>query len=527
MAHEITNPIIPGFAPDPSIVLVDGIYYLVTSSFHLFPGLPIYTSTDLKGWTLLGHAYNRRDQLSLEHATSLEINLDTGNKLIATLGLYAATIRYHQGKFYVVCTNSILHPTDGWKLENFILTTTDIASSDWSDPVYFNFKGIDPDLFFDDDSTAYIQGSWTIDRTKQPSCTIKQVAIDVETGAHLSEPNEIWTGWSKYDTEGPHIYKVGGWYYLLVAEGGTFEGHHLSIARSRSVSGPFESFEKNPILTARDTNEYIQNVGHGDLFEDSFGQWWAVVLGVRGETGWPLGRESFLAPVEWTEDGWPCVTQPKKKFVLNRKIGKLSNSKEKEEDNLELVHIRNPEPAKYEYSSSNHAAHIKLSPSPQGLSAPSGPVTFLGKRQRALASTATVSLAVNNQHRSNITAGLALFKDHLRYASIVYDFKSGYLRFHATNPATGLSRTMESPLALNEVGDMESATVDLRIQSSADAYTLSFRLEASRDWSQLGYITSQELFVRDFTGPIFGVFAQGEETGNTVEFRHFRVEIHD
>ncbi|KAL3490517.1 glycosyl hydrolase [Aspergillus germanicus] len=527
MAHEIINPIIPGFAPDPSITLVDGIYYLVTSSFHLFPGLPIYTSTDLETWTLLGHAYNRREQLSLEHATSLEISLDTGNKLIATLGLYAATIRYHRGKFYVVCTNSIMHPTEGWKLENFILTTTNIASGDWSNPVYFDFKGIDPDIFFDDDGIAYIQGSWSVDRARQPSCTIKQVAINIETGAHLSELTEIWTGWSKYDTEGPHIYKVDGWYYLLVAEGGTFEGHHLSIARSKYVSGPYESYEKNPILTARDTDEYIQNVGHGDLFEDSFGQWWAVVLGVRGEKGWPLGRESFLAPVEWTEDGWPCVMQPRKKFEVDRKIGTLSSSDEKEEDNLELVHIRNPDPSKYEYSSSDHAAHIKLSPTPQGLSARRGPNTFLGKRQRALVSTVTVSLAVNKQLQSNIVAGLALFKDHLRHASIAYHFTSGNLRLYATNPATGLSRTAETSITLTETDNMEAAAVELRIQSSAEAYTLSFRPSLSQDWRELGHVTSSEMFVRDFTGPLFGVFAHGEETGEMVEFRHFRVKCHE
>jgi beta-xylosidase len=420
-----------------------------------------------------------------------------------------------------------MHPTEGWKLENFILTTTDIASGDWSDPVYFDFKGIDPDIFFDDDGTAYIQGSWSVDRTRQPSCTIKQVAINVETGAHLSELTEIWTGWSKYDTEGPHIYKMGGWYYLLVAEGGTFEGHHLSIARSKSVSGPYESYEKNPILTARDTDEYIQNVGHGDLFEDSFGQWWAVVLGVREEGGWPLGRESFLAPVEWTEDGWPCVIPPKKKFEVNRKIGTLRSSNEKEEDNLELVHIRNPDLAKYEYSSSDHAAHIKLHPSPQSLSAPRGPITFLGERQRALAATVTVSLAVNKQLQSNTVAGLALFKDHLRHASIAYDFKSGNLRLYATNPATGLSRTAEASIALNETENMEPAAVELRIQSSADAYTLSFRLASSHDWRELGHVTASEMFVRDFTGPIFGVFGHGEETSEMVEFRHFRVECHE
>ncbi|PNH46447.1 hypothetical protein VD0004_g1665 [Verticillium dahliae] len=130
-------------------------------------------------------------------------------------------------------------------------------------------------------------------RDKQPTATIKQIEINATTGKALSEAIEIWTGWAKYDTEGPHIYKVDGYYYLLAAEGGTFEHHMLTIARSTNIWGPYESADTSPIMTADGKDEYIQNIGHGDLFQDRYGRWWAAVLGVRKqEDGYlGLGRE--------------------------------------------------------------------------------------------------------------------------------------------------------------------------------------------------------------------------------------------
>ena len=189
-------------------------------------------------------------------------------------------------------------------MENFYITTKDIWSDDWSDPIYFDFKGIDPRLFFDDDGRVHVQGSWREGALHERLCSIRQFEIDVETGKALSDTREIWDGWAKGDTEGPHVYKKAGYYFLLVAEAGTFEHHLIAIARSRSIWGPYKSYEKNPILTADGMDEYVQNTGHGDLFQDHDGEWLITVLGVRNEDGrFPLGRETFLAPISWPTGG--------------------------------------------------------------------------------------------------------------------------------------------------------------------------------------------------------------------------------
>ncbi|KAI8317369.1 hypothetical protein K4K59_008669, partial [Colletotrichum sp. SAR11_240] len=192
------NPIIPGFAPDPSVVFVDGVFYLATSSFHVFPGIPIYASTDLQEWKHIGNAINRKEQLSLERAETAVMPLDTGNIMVSSAGLFAPSIRHHEGRFYIICTNATRRDGE-FCLENFYVSTADIWAGEWSDPIYFPFHGIDPSLFFDDDGRAYVQGCWMIDRLKQPSCTIKQFEIDIATGKALSEVKEIWGGFARWE----------------------------------------------------------------------------------------------------------------------------------------------------------------------------------------------------------------------------------------------------------------------------------------------------------------------------------------
>jgi beta-xylosidase len=186
--------------------------------------------------------------------------------------LFAPTIRWHKGIFYIICTNCTLKGEE-LGVSNFYVSTTDIWSDRWTDPIYFDFHGIDPSIFFDDDDRVYIQGSWRAGPLHEPQCTIRQVEINIATGEYLSEIKELWIGFSgKSDVEGPHIYKKDEYYYLLTAEDGTFETHLIAVARSTNIWGPYESYEKNPLLTAAGTKEYIQNTGHGDLFQDRDGQ---------------------------------------------------------------------------------------------------------------------------------------------------------------------------------------------------------------------------------------------------------------
>ena len=274
------NPVIPGFHPDPSICRVGDDFYLVTSSFEYFPGVPVFHSRDLVHWRQIGHCLTRRSQLDLEG-------------IGASLGIFAPTIRYHDGLFYMTTTNVT-------KGGNFIVTATDPAG-EWSDPVWVDQPGIDPSLFFDDDGRVYYSTS---------SDGIKQSEIDVKTGAFLAEPRIVWAGTGGAYPEGPHLYKKDGWYYLVISEGGTELGHMITTARSRHPHGPFESYAGNPILSHRSLPSPIKSTGHADLVQDADGRWWTVCLATR-PVGYPfkhhLGRETFLVPTTWEENGWPCI----------------------------------------------------------------------------------------------------------------------------------------------------------------------------------------------------------------------------
>ncbi|MDB5792117.1 MAG: glycoside hydrolase family 43 protein [Massilia sp.] len=280
-AGEYRNPVISGFNPDPSICRVGADYYLATSTFEYFPGVPIYHSRDLVNWRLAGHALDRPSQLPL-----------AGQK--SSMGIFAPTLRCANGRFYMITTNI---GAGG----NFIVHATNPAGP-WSEPVWVKgVQGIDPSLFFDDDGKVYLTHQDGGERGG-----ISQVEVDVATGETKGEPRRIWNGTGGIWPEGPHLYKIKGWYYLLHAEGGTSYGHVVILARSRSPWGPFEGAPGNPILTHRDRPDLrLQALGHADLVQTPEGKWFMVLLGVRHlKHKHHLGRETLLAPVEWTADGW-------------------------------------------------------------------------------------------------------------------------------------------------------------------------------------------------------------------------------
>ena len=299
-ANEYRNPILAGFYPDPSITRAGDDYYLVNSSFSYFPGVPIFHSKDLVNWKSLGYVLTTPKQLSLPQQQS-------------SRGIYAPTIRYHEGVFYMITT---LVDIRG----NFLVTATDPAGP-WSDPILLpEIGGIDPDIFFDDDGKAYIAHNdgpigeplyeghraiwlWEFD-LKNKKVVKDSGRVIVNGGTDISK-KPVWI-------EGPHIYKINGWYYLLCAEGGTSADHSAVIFRSKSLQGPFIPYEKNPILTQRDLPEDRKNpvtaAGHADFVQTKEGEWWAVFLATRAydKTAYNTGRETFLLPVTW-KDGWPVI----------------------------------------------------------------------------------------------------------------------------------------------------------------------------------------------------------------------------
>ena len=291
----VRNPILPGCHPDPSICRVAQDYFLVTSTFEYFPGLPVFHSTDLAHWELVGHVVDRVGQLDYDGIAS-------------SGGLFAPTLRHHDGLFWVVCT--LVDPSDPSRGGNFLMTAAN-PTGPWSDPVWLDADGIDPSLFFDDDGRVWIHGTRLAREAQWHDQTEVWLREYDPAGEVLVGPEYVlWSGallgavWA----EGPHIYNVDGTYYLLAAEGGTDFEHAVVVARSSSVTGPYEGSRSNPVLTHRHLGRSagIVGTGHADLVETADGRWWAVLLAMRPYGGYhyPLGRETFLVPVEW-EEGWP------------------------------------------------------------------------------------------------------------------------------------------------------------------------------------------------------------------------------
>lgn len=293
-SSTFSNPVLPGFHPDPSICRVGEDFYLVTSSFEYFPGVPIFHSRDLVHWSQLGHVLTRPSQLRLHRARS-------------SGGIYAPTIRHAHGRFYVITTN-----VSG--RGNFYVTAPDPAGP-WSDPVWLDREGIDPSLHFERGRVFYTRNGRGRDRDHP---RIHQgVLVGARTprvpARRRGRPpwlRPIWDGLGGIWPEGPHLFVRDGLYYLLTAEGGTSYDHSVVIVRGPSPDGPFESFPGNPILTHRDRpRDPFQALGHADFVELEDGSTWAVCLGIRPQGGrhHHLGRETFLAPVTWTADGWPVI----------------------------------------------------------------------------------------------------------------------------------------------------------------------------------------------------------------------------
>ena len=254
--QKYRNPVITGFNPDPSICRVGYDFYLVTSSFEYFPGVPIYHSRNLADWECIGHCLTQTLQLKLRNSWN-------------SGGIYAPTIRCHDGRFYMVTTNV----SD----KGNMLVHTDDIRGEWSEPVWIAQGGIDPSLLFADGKTYFVSNS--DDKGNQG---IFLCEIDPETGEMLTPSRLLSKGCCGRSAEAPHIYKIGDTYYLMLAEGGTEYGHMVTIQRSKDPYGPYEACPNNPFFSHKDEERRdIACTGHADLVEDQNGNWWMVCLAVR------------------------------------------------------------------------------------------------------------------------------------------------------------------------------------------------------------------------------------------------------
>ena len=294
----ITNPILPGFNPDPSIVRVGDDYYIATSTFEWYPGVQIHHSKDLKHWRLVSRPLNREVLLDMR-----------GNP--DSCGIWAPCLSYSDGLFHLVYTDVKRHDGNFKDTHNY-LTTCATIDGEWSDPVYLNSSGFDASLFHDDDGRKWLVNMvWDGRHFRNRFGGIYLQEYSVDKRALVGEMVNIFRGSPLGFTEAPHLFKRDGWYYLLTAEGGTGYTHAMTVARSKNIDGPYELDPQGYLLTAKDNRQLpLQRSGHGDFVETQNGEHYLVHLcgrPLKGLRRCPLGRETGLQPMEWTGDGWPRI----------------------------------------------------------------------------------------------------------------------------------------------------------------------------------------------------------------------------
>lgn len=472
------NPVLPGFHPDPSVCRVGEDFYLVCSSFEYFPGIPVYHSRDLVNWRQIGNCLERAEAVPLMEAG------DSG-------GVWAPTIRWHDGRFYVVAA------AEGQG--NFIVTAEN-AAGPWSDPIWLTeVGGIDPSLYFEDGRVYCC----TNDRLAPEQEMISMQEIDPLTGQIIGPRHALWGGMGAHFLEAPHIYRIGPWYYLLTAEGGTFYTHMATISRSRSLFGPYEGCPDNPILTnACDPSWQVQCTGHGDLVEDAQGHWWMLHLGTRlaRRTMTHLGRETFLTPVRWVDD-WPVCGHDRRAVMAEE--GPLPGPQlppvpftadmARSDWEPEWLFLRCPDMSRHRRAPGS----MTLLPSTRTLRDPNP--TFAGLRPPGFGFAMEVRFAFNASHPED-EAGLAIRLDS---------------RFHVTCTAgfgSMLTLTLQAEDIRHTIArvSLPAGPVRLRLSASRERFVFDCAGEDGV-WRSVGQVSTRfvatELAGRCFTGIAAGLYA--------------------
>ncbi|MEX2091434.1 MAG: glycoside hydrolase family 43 protein [Pirellulales bacterium] len=502
--RTFANPILSGFYPDPSLCRAGDDYYLVNSTFEYFPGVPIFHSKDLVHWRQIGHVLTRPSQLPLR-------------KMRSSGGVFAPTLRYHDGTFYMVTTNV-------WGTGNFYVTATDPAGP-WSEPHPLDREGIDPSLFFDDDGTVYY-----IRHVGGEDGYIGQQVLNLETGKLAGEMKEIWGGTGGVWAEGPHMYKKDGRYYLMVSEGGTSYNHMVTIARSDSPWGPFEASPHNPILTHRNRPDHpVQALGHADLVETPAG-WWAVFLGIRpqGERVHHIGRETYLAPVTWSDDGWPTIgTDGAIELAMAApKLAPHPWPKQPARDEfdgdslaLEWNFLRNPHDG--DWSLTERPGFLSLNGSAVTLSDQDSPA-FVGRRQTGLACRVATQLEFNPASE-NEEAGLVVRGNDANHYELGVTLRDGHRQVFFRKVLGG------KPVEPIRYEELPPGGVVLSIAAKPLEYEFCYQVEGGSPVS-FGTAATQDLSsekIGGFTGVYFGMYATGNGKASTVpaDFAWFDYEI--
>ncbi len=510
---QVQNPILEGFYPDPSICRVDNDYYLVNSSFSYFPGVPIFHSKDLANWKQIGHVLDRKSQL----------NLTTEGM---SGGIYAPSIRYYNKTFYLITT--LIGENGG----NFYVTT-DNPKKSWSDPIKLpEIKGIDPEFFFDDNGKSYILYNGAVADGKPLYGGHRSIWIqeyDLNLKKIIGEKVEIVNGGTDISqkpiwVEGPHLFKKNNTYYLICAQGGTGYNHSEVVFKSNSIFGPYESYEKNPILTQKDLPEnrdfVVTSTGHADFVETKKGDWIAVYLGCQPYEGdyYNTGRETFIQNVDWSGE-WPIILKPgeavPKKInlpivALKKQsfseysanwVDQFDNSKLKNEWNF----IRTPQhnwhtlkDGKLEITANNVPINEKGNPA------------FIGRRQQHAQAEFSTSLQLETG--KNLEAGIVAFQnENFFYKCVIKQLSNKYY--------ISISSAVEEIKTLELTNFNPNENIYLKISSDKKAYQFYYSFD-NVYWKTIGdkldvkHLSSK--VAGGYIGAYFGLYSYSKENAKAI-----------
>jgi len=486
------NPILTGMNPDPSICRVVDDFYLVTSTFEYFPGLPIYHSKDLVHWKQIGHVLSLPSNCPLAGAGS-------------SGGNYAPALRYNNGTFYVTCTNYGGRGTQG----AFYVTATNPAGP-WSEPVWVGNWNVDPSILFANDSMYWVspdnKGSFMVG------------TFDPVQKKFIKPLQLIASGLGGSSPEGPHMYKINDYYYLMSAEGGTGYEHREVIQRSKSPYGPFEPSPYNPVISNMNNPESpFHAIGHADLVQLPDSSWWLVSLGIRPKGGkfHHLGRETFLAPVKWTDDGWPIggnngvmmeeFPAPNlPEHIWERELVRDDFSSPKL--GLQWNFLRNPYDA--DWSLTEKPGFLRLNGSKVSLKESNSPA-FVGRRQTDF--TMVASTKINfTPTASNEEAGLVVRGNDENHFSLL-------ITMHEGKRVVMLRKYLQNKNESETYHAIPKGEIILKISATELEYKFWVQPKGKKA-KMVGTAATKDIStekISGFIGAFIGMYASGNGSANT------------
>jgi xylan 1,4-beta-xylosidase len=521
---EYVNPVIPGFFPDPSVVRVGGDYYCVNSTFEYFPGIIISHSKDLIHWKQIGHVFSKSDELDLNHFWD-------------GMGIWAPDISYYNGEFYVFYCMVQLKKDRSYNVRGNYMVKSKSIFGPWSKPVQLTENGNDPSHFVDNNGDHYMlyaagipQGNGTKIVKLNPSCT-----------KIVEGPYWIETEGKKAAPEGPHLIKKDDYYYLtMAASGGLFNGHHMLVARSKNIYGPYLNSPYNPSLTQKNIGAINFHQGHGKIFATQNKEWFTMVISQRwlpGSLKWnpkvrgisQLGRETSLIPLEWTADGWPkdkVSRQPLDIYEKPHLKEHLVFNKSSDEFNSPTVGLpwqfrRNPVDSNV--SLTRRKGWLRIYSNNFDLD------TFLGRnvivqRERWLQYTAITRLSFNPKSKEQ--AGITCYYDTKTYARL------GLQRDSLGRLILVLEEMKNGVPSINKISTGIKQT-DIYLKLSVDKLYREFSFSYDNEkWYAAGviddaaYLSDQGTPNWGFMGTMVGVYAFNRGTGERIpaDFDWFRIK---